>query len=121
MILQLQNKIALVTGSTAGIGESVAKTLAQEGARIVIHGRKADAAKRVAAEIIEAGGQATSVLDDLADDEQAAQVAKAGKDAFGQVDILINRPECFRSEAGGTQPRHNGSNSTTRTSLAWYG
>ncbi len=90
MNLQLQNKIALVTGSTAGIGESVAKTLAQEGARVVIHGRKADAAKRVTAEIIEAGGQATSVLGDLADDQQAAQVAKAAKDAFGQIDILIN-------------------------------
>ncbi len=90
MDLQLQNKIALVTGSTAGIGESIAKTLAREGARVVIHGRNADAAKRVAAEILENGGAVKSVLGDLADDEQAAQVAKAAKDAFGPVDILIN-------------------------------
>ena len=70
MDLQLQNKIALVTGSTAGIGESIAKTLAHEGARVVIHGRKADAAKRVTAEILEGGGQAKSVLGDLADDDR---------------------------------------------------
>ena len=95
MDLQLKNKIALVTGSTAGIGESIAKTLAQEGARVVIHGRKADAAKRVTAEILETGGQATSVLGDLADDKQAAQVATAAKDAFGQIDILINNAGVF--------------------------
>jgi 3-oxoacyl-[acyl-carrier protein] reductase len=75
MELQLQNKTALVTESTAGIGESIAKTLAQEGARVVIHGRKADAAKRVTAEILEGGRRARSVLGDLADDEQAAHVA----------------------------------------------
>jgi len=95
MELQLQNKMALVTGSTAGIGESIAKTLAQEGARVVIHGRKADAAKRVTAEILEGGGQAKSVLGDLADDEQAAHVAEAAKDAFGHIDILINNAGVF--------------------------
>jgi 3-oxoacyl-[acyl-carrier protein] reductase len=90
MDLQLQNKTALVTGSTAGIGESIAKTFAQEGARVIIHGRKADAAKRVAAEIRENGGEVKSVLGDLADDQQAARVAKEAKEAFGHIDILIN-------------------------------
>ena len=90
MDLQLQDKTALVTGSTAGIGESIAKTFAREGARVIIHGRKVDTAKRVAAEIRENGGEVKSVLGDLADDQQAAQVAKEAKEAFGQVDILIN-------------------------------
>jgi NADP-dependent 3-hydroxy acid dehydrogenase YdfG len=85
MDLQLQNKIALVTGSTAGIGESIAKTFAREAVRVVIHGRKADAAKRVVAEILENGGEATSVLGDLGDEQQATQIVKAAKDAFGPI------------------------------------
>jgi 3-oxoacyl-[acyl-carrier protein] reductase len=95
MDLQLQTKTALVTGSTAGIGESIAKAFAREGVRVVIHGRKADAAKRVTAEILENGGEVRSVIGDLADDEQAAQVAKAAKEAFGHIDILINNAGVF--------------------------
>ena len=52
---------------------------------MVIHGRKADAAKRVVAEILENGGEATSVLGDLGDEQQATQIVKAAKDAFGPI------------------------------------
>lgn len=69
--------------------------LVKVGRQALVHGRKADAAKRVTAVILEAGGQATSVLGDLADDKQAAQVATAAKDAFGQIDILINNAGVF--------------------------
>jgi 3-oxoacyl-[acyl-carrier protein] reductase len=58
MDLQLKDKVALVTGSSSGIGASIAKTLAREGATVIVHGSNADRAKRVADEIREQGGKA---------------------------------------------------------------
>ena len=53
MDLQLSGKRAVVTGSSSGIGEAIAKALAAEGARVVVHGRRPAEAKRVAGEIVE--------------------------------------------------------------------
>ena len=55
MELNLSGKRALVTGSTSGIGEQIAKTLAAEGVRVIVHGRRDEEAKRVVQEIA-AGG-----------------------------------------------------------------
>jgi NAD(P)-dependent dehydrogenase (short-subunit alcohol dehydrogenase family) len=95
MNLQLQDKTALVTGSTAGIGEYTAKALAAEGVRVIVHGRNAEAAERVVREIRKNRGEAKSVLGDLASDEQAAQVIKGSQEAFGPVDILVNNAGVF--------------------------
>lgn len=90
MDLKLKNKCALVTGSTSGIGEAIAKTLAQEGVKVVVHGRREAEAKRVCQEITQTGGTAAIAIGDLANDESAEQVAKAAEQAFGGVDILVN-------------------------------
>ncbi|HSQ58778.1 MAG TPA: SDR family NAD(P)-dependent oxidoreductase, partial [Gemmata sp.] len=76
MDLQLQGKRALVTGSSSGIGEGIAKALAKEGAVVVVHGRRENEAVRVAKAITDGGGTAAVALGDLATDEGAAQVAK---------------------------------------------
>jgi 3-oxoacyl-[acyl-carrier protein] reductase len=86
MDLKIKGKRALVTGSTSGIGEAIAKGLASEGVHVVVHGRKEAEAKRVVAEITQAGGKASYVIGDLAKDADAKQVAAGA----GEVDILVN-------------------------------
>lgn len=91
MDLQLQGKRALVTGSSTGIGEGIAKVLAQEGALVAVHGRDEERTNGVAEEIVAKGGKAFAVTGDLATaDEDALQVANKAVTALGDVDILIN-------------------------------
>lgn len=90
MDLQLEGKRALVTGSSSGIGEAIAKTLAREGASVVVHGRNERKATRVAGEIAAAGGKAFVALGDLSLDESAQRVAEAALSALGGIDILVN-------------------------------
>jgi NAD(P)-dependent dehydrogenase (short-subunit alcohol dehydrogenase family) len=95
MDLQLNGKRALVTGSSSGIGEAIAKVLAKEGAAVVVQGRQEKEAERVAQEIAAAGGNAVVVLGDLSDDEAAAQVAEKALSVFGGIDILVNNAGIF--------------------------
>jgi 3-oxoacyl-[acyl-carrier protein] reductase len=90
MDLNLKGKRALVTGSTAGIGAEIARVLSAEGASIIVHGRNAERAERLAAEIRTAGGAVAVTLGELTDDGEAARVAQEAESAFGGVDILIN-------------------------------
>ena len=69
MDLKLAGKRAFVTGSSSGIGEAVARILAEEGASVVVHGRNRERAEKVAAEINAAG----VALGDLSTDEGAAR------------------------------------------------
>ncbi|MCE7796214.1 SDR family oxidoreductase [Sphingobium sufflavum] len=87
MDLQLSGRRALVTGSSSGIGEGIARTLAAEGARVVVHGRNRERAEKVAAEIQAAG----VAIGDLSTDEGAASVhAEAVAALGGPIEILIN-------------------------------
>lgn len=90
MDLQLEGKRALVTGSSGGIGEGIAKALAQEGTIVVVHGRNEKEADRVAQEITTAGGKAFVSLGDLSTDEDAQKVAEKALSDLGGVDILVN-------------------------------
>ncbi|KUN18791.1 short-chain dehydrogenase [Streptomyces antibioticus] len=95
MDLNLQGRRALITGSSAGLGEATARLLAAEGAAVVIHGRERGRAEKVVQDIRDAGGTATAVLGDLADDTVAAEVARAAT-ADGPVDILVNNAGFYR-------------------------
>jgi 3-oxoacyl-[acyl-carrier protein] reductase len=90
MELQLEGKRALVTGSTSGIGETIAKTLAAEGVAVVIHGRREQQAIRVIDEITQAGGKAAIAIGDLSTDEGAVEVVRQALKAFDGIDILVN-------------------------------
>jgi NAD(P)-dependent dehydrogenase (short-subunit alcohol dehydrogenase family) len=85
--LQLKGRRALVTGSSSGIGEGIARMLAAEGCAVVVHGRNRERAEKVAADIAAAG----VAIGELSTDEGAAAVhAAAVKALGGNVEILIN-------------------------------
>src|SRR5205809_11603 len=90
MDLQLKGKRVLITGSNSGIGAGIAKTLAAEGATVVIHGRDAARADQIAAEIATSGGQAVVALGDLATEAGCVAVGDKVMQALGGIDILVN-------------------------------
>jgi 3-oxoacyl-[acyl-carrier protein] reductase len=90
MDLQLKGKRALISGSSIGIGETIARILADEGVTVAIHGRDADRAQTVAALITNQGGGAVVVTGDLTDDEAVAKIVTDSERLLGGVDILVN-------------------------------
>src|SRR5439155_7765374 len=95
MDLRLTGKRAMVTGSSAGIGEGIAKILAREGAAVVVQGRNETAGRRVQHEIEAAGGKAIVAIGDLSTDEGAKRVADKALTEFGAIDILVNNAGTF--------------------------
>ena len=84
---RLAEKVIIVTGSTTGIGEAIARRCVQEGARVLIHGREREAGAQVAASL---GDRAFFHEDDLADAAAAGRIVSAALAAFGKLDGLVN-------------------------------
>lgn len=87
---KLSGKIAWVTGAGTGIGEAAALVLAEEGATVVLTGRRRDPLEDVAARIRERGGTAHVQPADLMIAEQVQQVGTFIRDALSRLDILVN-------------------------------
>ena len=90
---RLDGKVAVVTGAGGrgnSIGRAYALGLAKAGAAVVVADLNADGAKAVADEIVAAGGKAIASGVDITDPDAVAGMAKAAKEAFGGVDILVN-------------------------------
>ena len=87
MDLQLTGRRVLVTGSSSGIGEAIARMIAEEGAKVVVHGRNRERAEKIAAEI----GAAGVAIGELSSDETTAAVhAEAVAALGGNIEVLIN-------------------------------
>ena len=92
MDLQLKNKLALVSGSTAGIGLAIATTLAQEGARVIVNGRKQESVDKVVAELkASTGADVLGFAGDLSQADVANEVARR----YPDVEILVNNLGIF--------------------------
>jgi 3-oxoacyl-[acyl-carrier protein] reductase len=88
--MRLANRIALVTGSSRGIGAAIARRLAADGAKVILHASKgAERAEEVAASIRASGGTADIVLGDLTEGETASQVVRDAFAVHGALDILV--------------------------------
>ena len=85
--MRLKNKVILVTGSTTGIGESMVRFFAAEGAQVMIHGTRQDAAMALASEI---GENASFVLGPLEDPTVPRHLITATLARFGRIDGLVN-------------------------------
>lgn len=90
MNLGIKGKVAVVAGSSQGLGKAIADALASEGVRLVINSRSPDKLDAVKAEIVEAtGAEVEAVAVDLTPQEGAATLIQKAEEAFGQVDILV--------------------------------
>ncbi|MCL5770115.1 MAG: SDR family NAD(P)-dependent oxidoreductase, partial [Planctomycetes bacterium] len=85
--MRLKNKVIIVTGSTTGIGEAIARRCVTEGAKVLIHGTRRQAGERIVAAL---GATARLHIDDLTDPAAPARLVAAATGAFGQLDGLVN-------------------------------
>lgn len=93
----LQEKVAIVTGGTGVLGSVMCEALAQAGAKVVVIGRRKDAADKVVASIIANGGEALAIQADVLNAEMLREARTKILEHFGTIDILVNA-------AGGNLP-----------------
>ena len=86
----LKDKVAVVTGASRGIGKQIALSLAEQGVKVVVSARSAEAVEALTNEIISKGAQAVGVAADVAVTEDADRIVEAAVKAFGRLDILVN-------------------------------
>ncbi|AMM24698.1 SDR family NAD(P)-dependent oxidoreductase [Variovorax sp. PAMC 28711] len=97
---KLTGKVAIVTGSSKGIGAGIAERLAADGAAVVVnYSRSAQDADVVVRRIAAAGGQATAVKADLSDPAQIQPLIDAAVAHFGQLDILVNNAGIYQPDS----------------------
>jgi NAD(P)-dependent dehydrogenase (short-subunit alcohol dehydrogenase family) len=89
-LFSLEGKVAVVTGSTRGIGRAIAEGLAGAGAAVTVNGRNPEAAQTAADEIATAGGKSLAVTADVSKAADVERLISTTVSAFGRLDILVN-------------------------------
>jgi 3-oxoacyl-[acyl-carrier protein] reductase len=98
MDLQLNDRTALVTGASVGIGRAIAGALAAEGVRVAVSARRIEKLEELAREIVAAGGKQPVLIGcDLYEEDAAGKLARAAVQGLGHVDILVNNAGGSRS------------------------
>src|SRR5262245_9191259 len=95
MGVRVKDKVAIITGGAAGIGQASAVLFAEEGARVVVADVDQEQGERTAADINAGGGQAIFVRCDVSKEEDARNLCDEALRAFGQIDILVNNAAVF--------------------------
>lgn len=89
-LFDIQDKVAIVTGASRGIGQAIAEAFAQAGAKVVVSSRKQDGVDAVAKQIIADGGQAIGIAAHNGDKEALYHLVDKTVERFGTVDIVVN-------------------------------
>jgi hypothetical protein len=89
-LVSYQGLTALVTGASSGIGELLARRMAERGARLVLVARRTDRLEKLAEEVKSRGGQALALPCDVADRDQVFDCARRALERVGSIDILVN-------------------------------
>lgn len=92
---RMQGKVAFVTGGGSGIGAATAQRLAQEGATVVVCGRRREPLDAVVAGIVAAGGKAEAVVADVSDEAGFTAALEAAAQRHGRLDVLVNNAMAY--------------------------
>ena len=113
MDLGLRDRVAIVTGSSRGLGKATATALAKEGARVVLNGRTESSLQAAADELRAAGGVIHPVAADVTSEAGCQQLVDAAVQTFGQVDILVS------NAGGGSTARLDAPDAEWATEVDW--
>ena len=92
---QCEHKVSVVTGSTGGIGEGIARRLAADGFSVVVSGRRVGKGEEIARQITDRGGTACFLPADMADPKACLRLIEAAVDRYGRLDVLVNNAGIF--------------------------
>lgn len=87
---RLKNKVAIVTGSSSGIGKAIALRFGQEGAKVVVAARRFSLCEQTVSHIRKQGGEAWPIQTDVADEQQVERLMADTVTRYGRIDILVN-------------------------------
>lgn len=114
---RLQDKVAIVTGASAGIGRATAKLFAQEGAKVVVGARRQAELDTLVAEIVAEGGQAVALAGDVASEDYAKALVALAVERFGRLDVAFNNAGTLGEGGPSTEVSKDGFNDTLAINL----
>jgi 3-oxoacyl-[acyl-carrier protein] reductase len=92
---RLEGKMAVVTGSSSGIGKAIALRFGEEGAKVVVAARRVDRCEQTAAQIRKHGGEGFAIQTDVSDEGQVDALIRETVNRYGRLDILVNNAGMF--------------------------
>ena len=99
-MFDLNGKVAFITGSGRGMGQSHAVVFAQRGAKVVVHDLVAERASETCGLVKSAGGECISICADVSDVRAMQEAVRSAEDAFGKIDILVNNAGISAERSG---------------------
>jgi NAD(P)-dependent dehydrogenase (short-subunit alcohol dehydrogenase family) len=114
---RLKDRVAIVTGASAGIGRATAKLFAQEGAKVVVAARRKGELDEIVAESVAEGGEMIALVGDVQSEDFAKSLVKIAVDRFGRLDIAFNNAGTLGERGPSTNISKEGWDATISTNL----